>query len=170
MCLYPSALLSVCPSFGPSECPCDLHANIRVTSVVAVSRCSTSDLHTSIFKLPFLGWSVAHNYLYFTCVFLTAWFVYVYGCLSVWMVVCVCDHLSAYVSGLVSVLSYIGLLCAYISMYLFGLISTCVSACVYVVCICMYIWLTTYISIYMFVCRPISIRMNCVSHNSVSLH
>src|SRR6218665_3777083 len=82
-------------------------------------------------------------------VFLTAWFfvsvefVYVYGCLSVWMVVCVCDRLSAYVSGLVSVLFYIGLLCAYISMYPFGLMSTCISACVYVcmpdfplVCIC----------------------------------
>src|SRR6218665_3187940 len=145
MCLYPSDLLSVCPSLGPSVCPFDLHAMISVTSVVAVNRCSTSDLHTSIFKLPSLGWSVAHNYLYFICVlsncrslFLTAWFfasvefVYVYGCLSVWMVVCVCDRLSAYVSGLVSVLSYIGLLCAYISMYPFGLMSTCVSACVYV--------------------------------------
>jgi len=29
-------------------------------------------------------------------------FVYVYGCLSVWMVVCVCDRLSAYVFGLIS--------------------------------------------------------------------
>src|SRR6218665_3976601 len=137
-----------------------------VASVVAVNRCSTSGLHMSIFKLPSLGWSVTQDYLYFTCVclivFLTAWFfvsvefVYVYGCLSVSMVVCVCDRLSAYVSGLVSVLSYIGLLCAYISTYPFDLMSTCVSACVYVcvclsdfllVCICMYIWLTTYISI-----------------------
>src|SRR6218665_2104515 len=69
--------------------------------------------------------------------FLTTWFfvsvefVYVYGCLSVWMVVCVCDRLSAYVSCLVSVLSHIGLLCAYNSIYPFGLMSTCISACVY---------------------------------------
>src|SRR6218665_1169993 len=94
--------------------------------------------------------------------FLTTWFfvsvefVYVYGCLSVWMVVCVCDRLSAYVSGLVSVLSYIGLLCAYISMYPFGLMSTCVSACVYVcmsvrfpIGLYLYVYLVDYLHIYM---------------------
>src|SRR6218665_2754153 len=72
-------------------------------------------------------------------------FVYVYGCLSVWMVVCVCDRLSSPMSGLVSmsvrlpnymvlvsVLFSIGLLCAYILMYPFSLMSNCVSACVYV--------------------------------------
>ena len=93
----------------------------------------------------------------FNCrsVFLTAWFfvsvefVYVYGCLSVWMVVCVCDRLSAYVSGLVCVLFCIGLLCAYISMYPFGLMSTCVFACVYV---CMSVRFPIGLYMWAFVC------------------
>src|SRR6218665_1778418 len=99
--------------------------------------------------------------------FLTAWFfasvefVYVYGCLSVWMVVCVCDRLSAYVSGLVSVLSYVGLLCVYNSIYPFGLMSTCVSACVYVC-------LISYWSVFVCICVPLSAvdgtaAMQCLS-------
>src|SRR6218665_2446512 len=102
--------------------------------------------------------------------FLTAWFfvsvefVYVYGCLSVWMVVCVCDRLSAYVSGLVSVLSYNrSTLCLYlyVSVWPHVYLRFCL-------CVCVYVCLISYWSVFVCICVPLSAvdstaAMQCLS-------
>src|SRR6218665_1765370 len=58
MCLYPSDLLSVCPSLCLSVCPCDLACYDKhtcVTSVVAVKRSRQGEAESSIFSPMFRG-------------------------------------------------------------------------------------------------------------------
>ena len=105
-------------------------------------------------------------------------FVYVYGCLSVWMAVCVCDRLSAYVSGLISVSVRLPNYMVLVSVndcpsgYMSGLICQCFI--LYRPTVCLYlnvsVWPDVHLCFCLFVCVYvcISIRMTWVTDVSRS--